>query len=538
MSVTTAEHADQPPAPGARILYGLASERFCARIPIGYARDHLVISQGVDADGAEQLVCADPGASALVAHNLAVRLGRPVTVGSGDADSIVLALDELAQRLNTHSDDSGSGGAGSRNDVSDAIGDVDEQDIEALLKIEDRDLLQTSGRAPIVKLVNGLLFHALSVGASDIHVQPLENSLVVRRRVDGELEDVRTLSRKLLEPIVGRVKVMANMDVAERRLPQDGRAVVAIGPSEVDLRVSSLPTAHGERLVIRLLDKRKSQFFHLENLGMPRALRDRFSAVCVRPHGMILVTGPTGSGKTTTLYSVLQRVASPNRNVMTIEDPIEYELPGVSQSQINLRKGVTFATGLRHILRQDPDVIMVGEIRDAETARIAIQSALTGHLVFSTLHTNSAVTAVTRLIDLGVEPYLINDSLAAALAQRLVRRKCAACDGTGAIAGEPCEGCRGRGLRGRVGLYELLVMDDRLRTLIGSGASASVLEAAARESGMQSLRDAGLDAVVAGVTTRSEIDRVTLIDDSETPAPCEPDTATNPGMPKPTGGEA
>jgi len=492
------------------------SPEFLDRVPIEFARTHLVISQGVDSDGAELLICSDCHRSAIIAHNIAVRLGRPVATRPGYPDTIALALDNLAQRRSASGSvrsaaDEAIDLGGSRD--SDGFNGFDDAAIEALLKAEDRDLLQTSGRAPIVRLINGLLFHALAESASDVHFQPLEDGLVIRRRVDGELEDIRMLPRRLLDPIVSRIKVMASMDIAERRLPQDGRAVVAIGPSEVDLRISSLPTAHGERVVIRLLDKRQSEFFRLENLGMPGHVQSRFESVCARPHGMILVTGPTGSGKTTTLYSVLQRIASPNRNVMTIEDPIEYELPGISQSQINLRKGVSFATGLRHILRQDPDVIMVGEIRDAETARIAIQSALTGHLVFSTLHTNSAITAVTRLVDLGVEPYLINDSLAAALAQRLVRKACPACNGTGEDPEHSaCAQCRGRGLSGRIGLFELLVMDDRLRELVGAGASALQLETAARQAGMRSLREAGLEAVAAGVTTRVEIDRVTLID--------------------------
>ncbi len=491
----------------------LVSDVFVERVPIEYAREHLVISQGADAEGNERLIFANESSVALVAHNIQARIRRPVVALLGDPDSIALALDEIAQRQSVqpsaNTDMIGLDGEDTEDGFDDAA-------IAALLKAEDRDLLQISGRAPVVKLINGLLFHALAEGASDVHIQPLEETLVIRRRVDGELEDIRTLPKRLLDPIVSRIKVMANMDIAERRLPQDGRAVVAIGPSEVDLRISSLPTAHGERVVIRLLDKRQNDFFRLGNLGMPDAICNRFEAVCARPHGMILVTGPTGSGKTTTLYSVLRRVASPNRNVMTIEDPIEYELPGISQSQINTRKGVTFATGLRHILRQDPDVIMVGEIRDAETARIAIQSALTGHLVFSTLHTNSAVTAVTRLIDLGVEPYLINDSLAAALAQRLVRRTCDLCSGTGNSPDQAtCPECKGRGLSGRVGLFELLVMDERLRELVATGSTASGLKSAARASGMRSLREAGLEAVNTGTTTRAEIDRVTLIDTEE-----------------------
>ncbi|MBL0922078.1 MAG: type II/IV secretion system protein, partial [Phycisphaerales bacterium] len=345
--------------------------------------------------------------------------------------------------------------------------------------------------------------------SSDSAANPVADaSVVVRYRVDGALIEAHRLPRRLLDPIVGRVKVMAQMDIAERRLPQDGRAAVTIGGQEIDLRVSSLPTAQGERLVIRLLDKRRTELFDLERLGMPPEARRRFAALCERPHGMILVTGPTGSGKTTTLYSALLRLNRSELNIMTLEDPIEYELPGISQSQINPRKGVTFGSGLRHVLRQDPDVIMVGEIRDAETAKIAVQSALTGHLVFSTLHTNSAASAVTRLVDLGVEPYLINAALTATLAQRLVRTLCADCRGAG------CAECSGKGFRGRLGLYELLVMDARLRELVAGGASASALHEAAVRAGMQTLREGGLAAVANGLTTRSEVDRVTLADEA------------------------
>ena len=478
---------------------------FIDRIPLEFAREHLVLSQGREGVASERLVLSGRDTDGLIVHNVSARLGRACVARVAPADEIAAAIDELA--ATAPSSDS--------TDDQERELDIDgleETDIDALLEASERDLLATTGRGPVVKLVNALLFEALRKGASDVHVQDRGDGVVVRYRVDGVLEDIRRLPSRLLIPIASRVKVMAKMDIAERRLPQDGRATVTLGngrasgadSAEIDLRISTLPTARGERLVIRLLDKRNLGFFRLENLGMPADIQRRFERVCRLSHGMVLVTGPTGSGKTTTLYSVLRTLDTTELNVMTLEDPIEYELPGISQSQINLRKGVTFATGLRHVLRQDPDVIMVGEIRDGETARMAIQSALTGHLVFSTLHTNSAASAVTRLIDLGVEPYLINASLSAVLAQRLVRRRV------------------GDGFKGRVGLFELLVIDRTIKELIAGAkgtATAGDIHETARRQGMLSLREAGLAAVERGVTTIEEVDRATLVDDLDAPPP-------------------
>jgi len=481
----------------ARIDAALASERFVERIPLEHARDCLYISQGVAEDGREIVACAECSDIRLLSHNLSVRLEREIVVMLADAELIASALESLATARAEREEQADAG--------YDEVGDID---FDEILASDERDLLQTAGRAPVVKLVNALLFDALRLRASDVHVQPTVDGVAVRYRIDGSLLESRRLPAKLLAPVVSRVKVMARMDIAERRLPQDGRAMVTIGSEEVDLRVSSLPTSLGERLVIRLLDKRRGEMFDLERLGMPAAVRATFEGLCQRPYGMVLVTGPTGSGKTTTLYSALRLLNAPDRNILTLEDPIEYELDGISQSQINTRKGVTFATGLRHILRQDPDVIMVGEIRDAETARIAIQSALTGHLVFSTLHTNSAASAVTRLVDLGIEPYLITSSVSAVLAQRLVRTLCGMCDG---VASEQrCESCMGSGYSGRRGLYELLVMNDEIRRLVREGSGDGAIELAAIADGMTTLRSAGLDAVSQGRTTIEEVDRVTL----------------------------
>lgn len=504
MSVATDQHVQFEQS---EETLNAASPIFRDRIPSEFAREHLVIGDGPGEDDAERLRVSGRPDDDVVAHNVAVRLGRPVRVVEADAETIAAELDALAPSQPDEPEASEGEYAG--------FEELDDSDLRRLIEADERDLLGSSGQAPVVKLINSILLESLRRRASDVHLQPREDRLVVRQRIDGVLFDARTLPIKLLLPLVSRVKVMGALDIAERRLPQDGRTRVTIGSHEIDLRISTLPTARGERVVIRLLDKRDTGFFDLANLGMPDRDAERFLSATARSHGMVLVTGPTGSGKTTTLYSVLGRLNSSERNVMTLEDPIEYELPGISQSQINTRKGVTFATGLRHILRQDPDVIMVGEVRDEETARIAIQSALTGHLVFSTLHTNGAAGAVVRLSDLGIEPYLINASLSAVLAQRLARRTCGACGGRGDADGERCPGCRGSGYRGRLGLYELLVVGPSIRELVAGGATTAELEACARREGMTTLREAGLALVEAGVTTRAEIDRVTLIDESE-----------------------
>jgi len=542
----TSEHAGSDGTPGAaggvgqlivepidRIDLGVVSEDFTRLVPLEFARDRLVISQGVDESGVERVAVAGRPEDELVLHNLGVRLGRRCSAVRSSAERIAAALDELAASVTAERTDSEQRHSAEMQTDS----TLDESDIRAALEADERDLLSTAGRAPVVRLVNGLLFEALQRRSSDVHVQPSHEAMVVRFRIDGVLVEARSVPRRLLEPIISRIKVMARMDIAERRLPQDGRASVTLGGQEVDLRIASIPTALGERMVIRLLDKRRTELFEFERLGMPLEIRHRFAQVCDRPNGIVLVTGPTGSGKTTTLYAALKRLDSSRLNIMTLEDPIEYELPGVSQSQVSSdggrlartssRKGVTFESGLRHILRQDPDVIMVGEIRDAETARIAIQAALTGHLVFSTLHTNSAAGAVVRLVDLGVEPYLLNASLAGVLAQRLVRTRCLTCGGTSAQNQTPCADCLGTRFRGRIGLFELLVMDDSLRTLVLEGATTHALHSAARRAGMRTLREAGAEAAAVGRTTTDEVDRVILAEDFEDRVQQTPVTDTN-----------
>jgi general secretion pathway protein E len=396
------------------------------------------------------------------------------------------------------------------------------------------DLLDTEGRAPIIRLVNHLLFDAVKAGASDIHIQPYEDRVMVRQRIDGVLFDSFEIPKAVQEEVLTRIKVLGKMNIAEKRLPQDGRATVQLGSSVVDLRIASLPTSHNERIVIRLLDK-SARLYTLNELGMPTAYLKTFGELITRDHGMILVTGPTGSGKSTTLYGALQDIDSQELNILTLEDPIEYQLDGISQTQINEKKGMTFASGMRSVLRQDPDIIMVGEIRDSETAVMAIQASLTGHLVFSTLHTNDAASAVTRLLDLGIEPYLVSSSLAASLAQRLVRKLCSRCKRPDAEARLPklpddvplpppgddgvagihravgCEACRGTGYRGRMGLFELLVIDDAICDLIGRRVSASEIRRAGLDAGMHLLSTDGLVKVRQGLTTMDEVLRVTSV---------------------------
>jgi general secretion pathway protein E len=375
------------------------------------------------------------------------------------------------------------------------------------------DLLETADDAPIIRMLNALLTQAARDGASDIHIEPYERHSSVRFRVDGTLREVVQPNRALHAALISRLKIMAELDISEKRLPQDGRISLRIGTRAVDVRVSTLPSAHGERAVLRLLDKSESKL-NLEAVGMQGDVLAQFQRLIQQPHGIILVTGPTGSGKTTTLYAGLQRLDAGAQNIMTVEDPIEYELPGVGQTQVNARIELTFAKALRAILRQDPDVIMIGEIRDFETAQIAIQASLTGHLVLATLHTNDAPSAVTRLTDMGVEPFLLSSSLLGVLAQRLVRRLCVHCRRPdelhpGQWLPVGCPHCNQTGYKGRTGIYELMVADDAIRALIHNRAAESDLQAAAEAAGLRSMREDGQHLVDAGITSMAEVLSVT-----------------------------
>ena len=364
------------------------------------------------------------------------------------------------------------------------------------------DLLEASADAPIIRMLNALLMQAARDGASDIHIEPYERHSSVRFRIDGTLREVVQPNRALHAALISRLKIMADLDIAEKRLPQDGRISLRLGQRAIDVRVSTLPGAHGERAVLRLLDKSLSRLT-LASVGMKGATLQRLEQLIAQPHGIVLVTGPTGSGKTTTLYAALQQLDAAHFNIMTVEDPIEYELSGIGQTQVNAKIDLDFAKALRAILRQDPDIIMIGEIRDKETAQIAIQASLTGHLVLATLHTNDAVSAVTRLTDMGVEPFLLSSSLLGVLAQRLVRKICTACQGSG------CTDCGHTGYQGRTGIFELLSVDDTLRERIHSRAAESELLSVAKRQGMTSMREDGEHLVAQGITSAQELLRVT-----------------------------
>jgi general secretion pathway protein E len=374
---------------------------------------------------------------------------------------------------------------------------------------QSTDLLQLARQTPVIRLVNMILFEALRRRASDVHVHPMETKLVIRFRIDGMLVDAFSPPLTLANAISSRLKVMTELDIANRHTPQDGHTSVRVGSRKVDIRFSCIPTVYGERLVLRLLDQTATQL-SLDEIGMTRTMQTALLDLVERPTGIILVTGPTGSGKTTTLYAALSRIDRSSRNVMTIEDPVEYHLEGISQMQVNVKRGVTFATGLRALLRQDPDVILVGEIRDTETAQLAIQASLTGHLVLATLHTNDAPSAIPRLIDIGIEPYLVTSSLLAVLAQRLMRRSCKTCGGTTQAPGSigVCETCFGTGYKGRLAVYEIMTMDDELRQLTANNADAIMLYDKAKEKGFRPMREDALEKVSRGLTDEAEIYRV------------------------------
>ncbi len=382
-------------------------------------------------------------------------------------------------------------------------------------------LRDMASEAPVIRLVNAMVAQAVEKRASDIHIEPFEKEFRVRFRIDGVLVNQDSPPRDLKAAVISRVKLMARLNIAERRLPQDGRIKVKTIGREVDLRVSTLPTLYGESVVMRLLDRSAGDFYDLERLGFDKHMLDRMTYYTSLPHGIFMVTGPTGSGKSTTLYSALKRINQSDKKIITIEDPVEYQMDGINQIHVNPQIGLTFASGLRHIVRQDPDVIMVGEIRDRETADIAIRSALTGHFVFSTLHTNDAPSAIPRLTDMGVENYLITSSLVAVLAQRLVRVICSGCKTSAGTAltpegesipvfhGAGCDQCFGTGYRGRVGIFELMELNEELRGAIMRNEDAGKLTAIARRYGMVNLREDGWNKVRRGVTTASEVLRVT-----------------------------
>jgi general secretion pathway protein E len=372
------------------------------------------------------------------------------------------------------------------------------------------DLLASTDDAPVIRMINALLTQALREGASDIHIEPFEQNSVVRFRIDGSLRDIVRPKKAIHAALISRIKIMSQLDIAEKRLPQDGRITLRIGGKPVDVRVSTLPTGHGERAVLRLLDKEAGRL-DLQNMGMSADVRAQFDKLIAQPHGIVLVTGPTGSGKTTTLYAALSQLNVTRTNILTVEDPIEYELNGVGQTQVNPRIDMTFAKALRAILRQDPDIIMIGEIRDLETAEIAVQASLTGHLVLATLHTNDSAAAVTRLLDMGIEPFLLSSSLLGVVAQRLVRKLCTHCR---RFDGEQwheagCDKCGHTGYQGRVGIYELLLATEQIRAQIHNNSSEADIRAMALRDGMRTMREDGERWLRDGTTSQAELLRVT-----------------------------
>ena len=462
-------------------------------LPYAFARDHQLLLE----DDGQQLtlwVCTDSDRSAL---SEVLRLH-----GSGQPQWQHLPTAALTQRVQqayAHAQTDGTGSAAAVVSEVESAADLSRM-MQALPAVED--LLEASDDAPIIRMLNALLTQAARDGASDIHIEPYERHSSVRFRVDGTLREVVQPNRALHAALISRLKIMAELDIAEKRLPQDGRISLRLGTRAVDVRVSTLPSAHGERAVLRLLDKSEARLT-LEAIGMQGTVLQKIDQLIAQPHGILLVTGPTGSGKTTTLYAALQRLDATRNNIMTVEDPIEYELAGVGQTQVNAKIDLTFAKALRAILRQDPDVIMIGEIRDFETAQIAIQASLTGHLVLATLHTNDAASAVTRLTDMGVEPFLLSSSLLGVLAQRLVRKTCAACHGAG------CEACGQTGYAGRTGIFELLVASEAIRAQIHNQTAEADIRATALAQGMVLMRDDGQRLVDAGITSAEELLRVT-----------------------------
>ncbi|MDR5684087.1 MAG: type II secretion system ATPase GspE [Armatimonadota bacterium] len=442
-----------------------------------------------------------------------------------DVDARVTTESELQQAINKHYH------VGNILDQTAAGVEVTDEVVEEEISLDK--LRQMVDEAPVIKLVNVILDQAIREGASDIHIEPYRQGIHVRYRIDGVLHDVMSPPKNLKAALVSRIKIVANLDIAERRRPQDGRIHLRVDGKEIDLRVSTLPTMFGEKVVMRILDQ-SSALISLGRLGMASDVQEQWETLASKPYGMILVTGPTGSGKTTTLYATLSKINTLDKNIITVEDPVEYQLPRINQVQVNPKAGLTFATGLRAILRQDPDVVMVGEIRDRETAEIAVQAALTGHLVLSTLHTNDAASAFTRLIDMGIEPFLISSSVIGVLAQRLARQICPRCkesyraprDAVRRLSeelsvgeelmlyrGAGCDNCRRTGYKGRTGVYELLTVNDRIRELVVARASSNVIKEAAREEGFRTMREDGIQKVLSGQSTIEEILRVVYVTD-------------------------
>jgi len=466
------------------------------RIPFTYARDHQVLLKrqaSNDIAGQEKEVFTlihSPATDLSVLHEICRIVGSVKRVEK-PSDEVMEAINSTYSQGDL--------------DTSQVIDEVEETvDLSRLLQEMpvSMDLLEANDDAPVIRMINSILKQAIHAEASDVHLEAFERKSVVRFRVDGNLRDVVDMRRDLHAALVSRIKIMASLDIAEKRMPQDGRISLRIGGKAIDIRVSTLPTSHGERVVMRLLEKNYERL-DLKTLGMAEDTFTSFDQLIHRPHGIVLVTGPTGSGKTTTLYGALLRLRNKTNNIMTVEDPIEYNLDGIGQTQVNSRIDMSFARALRAILRQDPDIVMIGEIRDIETAQIAVQASLTGHLVLATLHTNDAPSAVTRLIDMGIEPFLLSSTLLGVLGQRLIRLKCQACQGAG------CTICSQSGYSGRAGIYELMTTNEKIKELIHNRAAESNIRKQATTNGMRSLAEDCQRWVDSGQSTVEEMLRVT-----------------------------
>ncbi|MCK8496241.1 MULTISPECIES: type II secretion system ATPase GspE [Myxococcus] len=506
----------------ARIFTEEVDAELVKRIPINFAKQAHILPLSLENDSVV-LAVADPLDTSALDH-ARLLLGQSISPRLALDTTITDAINSVYDR--------------SINEAEQLVDEMETQDLDAIAHEldEPQDLLDTDDEAPVIRLVNSVLFRAAKERASDIHIEPMERELLVRFRVDGVLQEVIKPPKRYQNAIVSRVKVMGQLNIAEKRLPQDGRIRIKLAGRDIDIRLSTIPTTNGERIVMRLLDK-TATLLDLAEIGMSQVTLHAMEAVIKRSHGIILVTGPTGSGKTTTLYGALSKINTPDLNILTVEDPVEYQLKGIGQMAINPKIGLTFAQGLRSFLRQDPDVIMVGEIRDKETAEIAIQASLTGHLVLSTVHTNDAAGAVTRLVDMGVEPFLVASSLTGILAQRLVRRVCPDCRapyqptdaelkeighsrasfkeryGTERIyKAVGCPTCNRNGYRGRTGIYEFLPVDDDVRQLVLKNVDASTIKKSATSKGMITLLEDGARKIALGETTIAEVLSITQED--------------------------
>jgi general secretion pathway protein E len=492
-------------------------ETLALRVPIGFAKGHAILPLHRDPDGAIVVAVSNPLEVGPLDDLRLLFEGAEVRIELATQRTILGTINEVYDR-----------GPGATDALAeDAIEDLDH--LASEISQETQDLLEASDDAPIIKLVNSLLQHAVKERASDIHLEPFEREIRVRFRIDDLLyEPIKPLPRALQASIVSRIKIMGGLNIAEKRLPQDGRIRLKIAGRDYDVRLSTIPVSHGERVVMRLLP-RTAEMLNLERLGFNEQQLTLLEKLISRPNGILLVTGPTGSGKTTTLYGALSRINATDKNIITIEDPVEIQLPGIGQIEVNPRIGLSFANGLRSVLRQDPNVVLVGEIRDLETAEIAIQASLTGHLVFSTLHTNDAPSAITRLVDMGVEPFLVASSLVAVLAQRLVRVLCLECrvgyeatrEELAEIGIPPpeaavrvyraagCVACNYTGYRGRIGIFELMLIDDEIRSKVTQKVDSKSIKQVAAGKGMRSLRADGARKVLLGVTSVAEVLRAT-----------------------------